>query len=207
MLGFGMGEILIIAVVVLIVVGPDKLPQFARSAGRLYGQVRRTADEMRRALVLEADRQDADERYRLMRERRARAEAERAAAEAANPGVSAQDEHLPGAPAPEAEGALEGGAEGGAVADQPAHATGDHGDADLQALLNDPNGPYAAGRPLDEVDLAKEHLDVHQAQTPTPAADGELMTGPALPPGVSAEEWAELPQHIRDLLSAREDRA
>lgn len=207
MLGFGMGEILIIAVVVLIVVGPDKLPQFARSAGRLYGQVRRTADEMRRALVLEADRQDADERYRLMRERRARAEAERAAAEAANPGVSAQDEHLPGAESVAEAGADVDGESHGAAPGHPEHATGDHGDADLQALLNDPNGPYAAGRPLEEVDLAQEHLDVHQAQTPPPPADEVVMTGPALPPGVTAEEWAELPQHIRDLLSAREDRA
>jgi Tat protein translocase TatB subunit len=70
MLGLGPGEILLVAVVVIVVVGPDRLPQFMRGAGRLYSQFRKAADEMRRSLVLEADRQDAESRYGEMQRRR-----------------------------------------------------------------------------------------------------------------------------------------
>jgi Tat protein translocase TatB subunit len=69
-LGLGLGEIALIAIVILLVVGPEQLPQLMRTAGRTYGQVRRAADDLRRAFVLEADRQDADERYRKLQERR-----------------------------------------------------------------------------------------------------------------------------------------
>ena len=70
MLGLGPGEIILVLIVVIVVVGPDRLPQFMRGAGRLYSQFRRAADEMRRALVLEADRQDAESRYEEMQRRR-----------------------------------------------------------------------------------------------------------------------------------------
>lgn len=80
MLSLGMGEILVIAALLVLVVGPDRLPQVMRFAGRTYGQVRRAADDMRRALVLEADRQDAEERYQKLQEERARLRAERDAA-------------------------------------------------------------------------------------------------------------------------------
>ena len=59
MFSFGFGEILIIGVVLLLFVGPDRLPQLMRTAGRAYGQLRRAADEMRRAFMMEADRVDA----------------------------------------------------------------------------------------------------------------------------------------------------
>ena len=70
MLGLGPGEIILVAVVIIVVVGPDRLPHFMRAAGRMYGQLRRTADEMRRAFVLEADRQDASARYEEIKRRR-----------------------------------------------------------------------------------------------------------------------------------------
>jgi len=71
LLGLGPGEIILVALAVIVVIGPDRLPHFMRSAGRMYGQLRRAADEMRRSLVLEADRQDAEDRYQEMRRRRA----------------------------------------------------------------------------------------------------------------------------------------
>ena len=77
MLGLGPGEIILVALAVIVVIGPDRLPHFMRSAGRMYGQLRRAADEMRRSLVLEADRQDAEERYQEMRRRRAEGPDER----------------------------------------------------------------------------------------------------------------------------------
>jgi Tat protein translocase TatB subunit len=96
MLGLGLGEILFIALVVLVVVGPDRLPHFMRTAGRVYGQFRRAADEMRRAMVLEADRQDADERYSKLQKRREQAaEDRRKAMAAAGAGAVAQSQDLP----------------------------------------------------------------------------------------------------------------
>ena len=70
MLNVGIFELLLVAGIALMVVGPEQLPQLFRSAGRWYGQARRAADELRRAFVLEADRQDAAERYRMLQERR-----------------------------------------------------------------------------------------------------------------------------------------
>ncbi|MEQ1506248.1 MAG: Sec-independent protein translocase protein TatB [Myxococcota bacterium] len=70
MLGLGVGEMVLIAAVALVVVGPERLPVVMRQLGRWYGQLRRAADDLRRAFVLEADRQDAADRYRQLQERR-----------------------------------------------------------------------------------------------------------------------------------------
>jgi Tat protein translocase TatB subunit len=76
MLGLGWGEILLVAGVALVVVGPERLPRLLRDLGRMYGQVRRAADDLRRSFVLEAERQDAEERYqKLQARRKAQAEA------------------------------------------------------------------------------------------------------------------------------------
>lgn len=70
MLGLGFMEIAVIAVALMIFVPPKELPKLIRQMGRWYGQLRRAADEMRRAFVLEADRQDAVEREQERRARR-----------------------------------------------------------------------------------------------------------------------------------------
>lgn len=70
MFGLGLGEMMVIGAIALLFVGPDKLPQMMREFGRYYGQLRRAADDLRRAFILEADRQDAAERYRQLQERR-----------------------------------------------------------------------------------------------------------------------------------------
>lgn len=74
MLGMGMGEMALIMVVALLVVPPEQLPKAMRQMGRWYGQVRRAADDLRRAFTLEADRQDASERYKELQERRRKAQ-------------------------------------------------------------------------------------------------------------------------------------
>jgi sec-independent protein translocase protein TatB len=103
MLGLGIGEILLLVVLVIVVVGPDRLPHLIRSAGRMYGQVRRASDELRRAFVLEADRADAEERYRKLEERRKAAIEARERAAADTPGAVAQPSVLSEPPpAPEA---------------------------------------------------------------------------------------------------------
>src|SRR5688500_20293098 len=73
MLGMGMSEMALIMVVALLVVPPEQLPKAMRQMGRWYGQVRRAADDLRRAFTLEADRQDAAERYKEPQERRRKA--------------------------------------------------------------------------------------------------------------------------------------
>lgn len=104
MFGLGTSEMLLIAVVALLVIGPDKLPHAMRQLGRWYGQIRRTADELRRAFVLEADRQDAAERYKQLQERRKAAQEARRRANEETGGASQ-------APPPEAAPApTEGGA-------------------------------------------------------------------------------------------------
>ena len=100
MLSLGIWEIGLLVVLLIVVVGPERLPHLIRAAGRVYGQVRRASDELRRAFVLEADRTDAEERYQALEKRRNEAlEARRRAAEE-NPGAVAQPSLL-SEPAPE----------------------------------------------------------------------------------------------------------
>jgi sec-independent protein translocase protein TatB len=100
MLGIGSGEMMIIAVIALLVIGPEGLPNAMRQAGRWYGQLRRAADDLRRAFVLEADRQDAADRYRQLQERRKAAQETRrkAEAEAGGEGASQPEVATPSAP-------------------------------------------------------------------------------------------------------------
>jgi len=89
MLNLGLTEIVVIFVVAIVVVGPERLPNVVRWLGRQYGKLMRASDELRRAFVLEADRSDAEARAKILRERReearARIEAARAEASAATP--------------------------------------------------------------------------------------------------------------------------
>jgi sec-independent protein translocase protein TatB len=47
MFGIGFFELVIIAIVALIFVGPKKLPEFMKTAGKFFVQVRRTAGDVR----------------------------------------------------------------------------------------------------------------------------------------------------------------
>ncbi len=55
MLGIGWAELLVIAVVALVVVGPEKLPEAARSCGKIYGQFHRLLSEAKSSLQSEID--------------------------------------------------------------------------------------------------------------------------------------------------------
>lgn len=48
MFGVSFPELLVIMVIILIVFGPDKLPQAARTFGKLMGDLRRSSDSVRR---------------------------------------------------------------------------------------------------------------------------------------------------------------
>lgn len=56
MFDIGVSEILVIAVVALIVVGPDEFPRLVRAAGRWIGKVRRYVSELRDELDREVTR-------------------------------------------------------------------------------------------------------------------------------------------------------
>ena len=75
MLGLGWQEIALVAVLAIVVVGPERLPQMLRLLGKQYGKIRRASDELRRAFMLEADRGEAELRAAELRKRRAQAQA------------------------------------------------------------------------------------------------------------------------------------
>lgn len=132
MTDFGFSELILIAVMVLLFVGPEELPEVTRYLGKLYGQVQRMAAELRRSLVLEADRMDEEKRLRDLIKRRKEAEAARRAKEA-----------------------------------------------------QEVEGPRAQPQPEAEPEEA-------------PAAEED-----ELPPGFTAEQWSELPDHIKEIVRRR----
>lgn len=47
MFGIGPEELMLILIVALLVLGPERLPRVARDVGRVVGELRRTSDEFR----------------------------------------------------------------------------------------------------------------------------------------------------------------
>ncbi|MFH1463144.1 MAG: twin-arginine translocase TatA/TatE family subunit [Pseudomonadota bacterium] len=64
MLNIGFGEILLIAALLLVVVGPERLPKMLRIAGQYYGKLRRAAQELQMAFMDEGDLLDGRHRSR-----------------------------------------------------------------------------------------------------------------------------------------------
>jgi twin arginine-targeting protein translocase TatB len=47
MFDFSFGELVLLGIIALLVVGPEKLPELARTAGKWYGAMRRTMNSLR----------------------------------------------------------------------------------------------------------------------------------------------------------------
>lgn len=58
MFGIGMWEMMLILAVALIVVGPKKLPDLAKSIGRAFGEFKRATAELKESIHLEDEFQD-----------------------------------------------------------------------------------------------------------------------------------------------------
>ena len=47
MFGIGTGELLLLALIALLVLGPDRMPKLMRDVGKTVGDLRRTSDDLR----------------------------------------------------------------------------------------------------------------------------------------------------------------
>lgn len=54
MLGIGMPELIVIAVIALIVIGPDKLPGLAKTLGRIFGELKKATNEFKDTMEVES---------------------------------------------------------------------------------------------------------------------------------------------------------
>ncbi|MCX5807793.1 MAG: Sec-independent protein translocase protein TatB [Proteobacteria bacterium] len=58
MFGVGLPEILVILVVALIVVGPSRLPELAKSLGKAFNEFKRMADEVKETIQEEVIKEE-----------------------------------------------------------------------------------------------------------------------------------------------------
>jgi len=63
MFGIGMPEMLLIVAIALIVIGPKKLPDLAKSLGRAFGEFKRATSELKESIDLDDDFQDISKSF------------------------------------------------------------------------------------------------------------------------------------------------
>ena len=68
MFGIGMPEVLIILAVALIVIGPKKLPDLAKSLGRAIGEFKKATQEFKQSIEINGDLKDVKETVKGMNE-------------------------------------------------------------------------------------------------------------------------------------------
>lgn len=74
MFGIGMPELMIIMVIALIVIGPQKLPELARSLGKGLAEFKKATDDFKQSV--DTDGSGAEEKERLAKLEQVKAEAE-----------------------------------------------------------------------------------------------------------------------------------
>ncbi|MBF0200103.1 MAG: twin-arginine translocase TatA/TatE family subunit [Desulfamplus sp.] len=68
MFGLGMPEILLILAIALIVIGPKKLPDMAKSLGRALGEFKNAAQDFKRSIDLESSAREFTEPVKNIRD-------------------------------------------------------------------------------------------------------------------------------------------
>ena len=63
MFGIGMPEMLLILAIALIVIGPKKLPDLAKSLGRAFGEFKRATSELKQSLDMDDDLHDVKKTF------------------------------------------------------------------------------------------------------------------------------------------------
>ena len=62
MFGIGSTELIVILIVALIIIGPAKLPEMAKSLGKALGEFRRVSTDVKRTIEMEAEQADQKSR-------------------------------------------------------------------------------------------------------------------------------------------------
>jgi sec-independent protein translocase protein TatB len=68
MFGIGSTELIVILIVALLVLGPKKLPEIAKSLGKGMAEFRRMSTDVKRTIEMEADRTEKEEKKKVKEE-------------------------------------------------------------------------------------------------------------------------------------------
>jgi len=69
MLGIGMPELIVIAVIALIVIGPEKLPGLAKTLGRMFGELKKATNEFKETMDVESKMTDVKKAFDVINEK------------------------------------------------------------------------------------------------------------------------------------------
>ena len=78
MFGIGMPELMVIMVIALIVIGPQKLPELAKSLGKGLAEFKRATDDFKQSIDTETRSAEEQERLAKLEEAKEQAEKEKA---------------------------------------------------------------------------------------------------------------------------------
>jgi sec-independent protein translocase protein TatB len=90
MFGIGTTELVVILIVALLVLGPKKLPEIARSLGKTLGEFRRVTTDVKRTIEMEADQEEEIRAKKRIR----REMAQKASKESPSPEQDEKDPYL-----------------------------------------------------------------------------------------------------------------